>query len=683
LPDTPVQLAARHARCAISLPDAPARPIRISTWHPTFNRRALYTRKMAAPFARRVSSPSRLLDPSPSPQIITRVFGPNAARDPFEEPPMPHFADPEDRHPPEVDLPREVESPRVTADDDANNVFFNQVVARPKPPVEEPPATRERLVEVETAAEEARLLAQRAAADLYDAAAQVELARAPLADATRIQRECADDLEAAAQRLSHAQVENERLVKTTGTNSSTAWDARRDEADAVAATDAKMEAAERMRRASETVKKAEEFVNESTVNLERQRAADEAAVQASFDAIDAANELAASMDAVDQALMEADSRHKDAVRMTLECNEQLRLSRDAKDSDGVAEASSAIAAWQRELDLSKNALDRARKAQADLLARTEEAVAAAEAAEEEKNEASQRAKGAEVKLTAARDLLGKARQNFREAMAAASAKKTEVRVVEERRETAVETKIRVQAAAITARSAFEHALTRKLWADDRLDEESDRAEMLALKRDMAQSISQQSEQRAKALKKEALAYAKRVLEVEAAREAEAEEEARLAREQAAAVAKESEERAKARREEAWELVARLAEAEAAAEEAASREFEARKTAKVAKDELASIAEFEPVTSASKREEAKRLAEQLAYAEAVAEAERLVEEERVRILQMQEAAKQNRAKTVGEARRLVSEQYGVATLSNNAKAFNASAKEASPSWLLWE
>ena len=122
----------------------------------------------------------------------------------------------------------------------------------------------------------------------------------------------------------------------------------------------------------------------------------------------------------------------------------------------------------------------------------------------------------------------------------------------------------------------------------------------------------------------------------------------MAREQAAAVAKESEERAKARREEAWELVARLAEAEAAAEEAASREFEARKTAKVAKDELASIAEFEPVTSASKREEAKRLAEQLAYAEAVAEAERLVEEERVRILQMQEAAKQNRARTVGEA-----------------------------------
>ena len=106
-------------------------------------------------------------------------------------------------------------------------------------------------------------------------------------------------------------------------------------------------------------------------------------------------------------------------------------------------------------------------------------------------------------------------------------------------------------------------------------------------------------------------------------------------------------------------------------------------AKVAKDELASIAEFEPVTSASKREEAKRLAEQLAYAEAVAEAERLVEEERVRILQMQEAAKQNRARTVGEARRLVSEQYGVATLANNAKAFKASAKEASPSWLLWE
>ena len=112
---------------------------------------------------------------------------------------MPHFADPaedlESTLPSEVDLPRERYT-RVAADDDAN-VFFNQVVARPKPPVE-PPATRERLVEVETAAEEARLLAQRAAADLYDAAAQVELARAPLADATNIQRECADDLEAAA-----------------------------------------------------------------------------------------------------------------------------------------------------------------------------------------------------------------------------------------------------------------------------------------------------------------------------------------------------------------------------------------------------------------------------------------------------------------------------------------------------
>ena len=92
---------------------------------------------------------------------------------------MPHFADPaedlESTLPSEVDLPRERYT-RVAADDDAN--VFSQVVARPKPPVE-PPATRERLVEVETAAEEARLLAQRAAADLYDAAAQVELARAP------------------------------------------------------------------------------------------------------------------------------------------------------------------------------------------------------------------------------------------------------------------------------------------------------------------------------------------------------------------------------------------------------------------------------------------------------------------------------------------------------------------------
>ena len=53
---------------------------------------------------------------------------------------MPHFADPaEDRLPSEVDLPRE--SPRVAADD-AANVFLNQVVARPKPPVE-PPATRD------------------------------------------------------------------------------------------------------------------------------------------------------------------------------------------------------------------------------------------------------------------------------------------------------------------------------------------------------------------------------------------------------------------------------------------------------------------------------------------------------------------------------------------------------------
>ena len=196
---------------------------------------------------------------------------------------------------------------------------------------------------------------------------------------------------------------------------------RADEAEAVAATDAKMEAAERMRRASETSKRGG-IRQRVTVNLERQRAADEAAVQASFDAIDAANELVASMDAVDQALMEADSRHKDAC-MTLECNEQLRLSRDAKDADGVAEASSALAAWQRELDLSKNALDRARKAQADLLARTEEAFAAAQAAEEAKTVASQRAKGAEVKLASARELLGKARQNFREAMAAASAKR--------------------------------------------------------------------------------------------------------------------------------------------------------------------------------------------------------------------------------------------------------------------
>lgn len=502
-------------------------------------------------------------------------------------------------------------------------------------------------------------------------------------------------MEACARRLSHAQVENERIVKSTSTNSSSAWDARKDETDALKATEAKLAAGERMRAASDAVKKAEAFVNEATANVERRRVRMDIAIQAAFNAIDTANGLAASMDTVDAALMESDERHKDAVRMVLECNEELRLSREAQDADGVAEASSALAAWQRELDQSKNALNRARAEQADVLTRTEDAILRAENADEEKADATKKAEGADVQLAAARDQLAKARQNFRDAMAAASAKKTEVRSVEERRETAVETNIRVQAAAITARAAFEHALTRKLWADDRLDKESDKADMLKLRADMATNLSAQSDARAKALKKEALAYAKKVLNVEAEREAEAEAEAAAAKAAAAAVAKESETKAAARREEAWELVARLAEAEAAAEEASSREFEARKTASLAKDELAHIAEFEPVTARSKREEARRLAEQLAYSEAVAEAERLVEEERFRILQMQEAAKQNRAVAVGEARRLVSKQYGVAdaktvnAFANNAvmsrrdSSGDAGVKEASPSWLLWE
>ena len=63
--------------------------------------------------------------------------------------------------------------------------------------------------------------------------------------------------------------------------------------------------------------------------------------------------------------------------------------------------------------------------------------------------------------------------------------------------------------------------------------------------------------------------------------------------------------------------------------------------------------------------------------------------------MQEAAKQNRAVAVGEARRLVSKQYGVAdaktvnAFANNAvksrrdSSGDAGVKEASPSWLLWE
>ena len=83
--------------------------------------------------------------------------------------------------------------------------------------------------------------------------------------------------------------------------------------------------------------------------------------------------------------------------------------------------------------------------------------------------------------------------------------------------------------------------------------------MLKLRADMATNLSAQSDARAKALKKEALAYAKKVLNVEAEREAEAEAEAAAAKAAAAAVAKESETKAAARREEAWELVARLAE----------------------------------------------------------------------------------------------------------------------------
>lgn len=220
---------------------------------------------------------------------------------------MPHFAEPNTH---EEILP--LASQTDDTDTDEDNVFFvNQVVARPK----ETRATRERLVEVEFAAEEARLHAQRAAADLYEAAAQVELARAPLAEAVAIQKDAEDELEACARRLSHAQVENERIVKSTNTNSSSAWDARKDEADALKATEAKLAAGERMRAASDAVKKAEAFVNEATANVERRRVRMDIAIQAAFNAIDTANGLAASMDAVDAALMESDERHKDAVRM--------------------------------------------------------------------------------------------------------------------------------------------------------------------------------------------------------------------------------------------------------------------------------------------------------------------------------------------------------------------------------
>ena len=220
---------------------------------------------------------------------------------------MPHFAEPNTH---EEILP--LASQTDDTDTDEDNVFFvNQVIARPK----ETRATRERLVEVEFAAEEARLHAQRAAADLYEAAAQVELARAPLAEAVAIQKDAADELEACARRLSHAQVENERIVKSTSTNSSSAWDARKDETDALKATEAKLAAGERMRAASEAVKKAEAFVNEATANVERRRVRMDIAIQAAFNAIDTANGLAASMDTVDAALMESDERHKDAVRM--------------------------------------------------------------------------------------------------------------------------------------------------------------------------------------------------------------------------------------------------------------------------------------------------------------------------------------------------------------------------------
>jgi len=220
---------------------------------------------------------------------------------------MPHFAEP-NTHEEILTLASQTDD----TDTDEDNVFFvNQVVARPK----EAPATRERLVEVEFAAEEARLHAQRAAADLYEAAAQVELARAPLAEAVAIQKDAADELEACARRLSHAQVENERIFKSTSTNSSSAWDARKDEADALKATEAKLAAGERMRAASDAVKKAEAFVNEATANVERRRVRMDIAIQAALNAIDTANGLAASMDAVDAALMESDERHKDAVRM--------------------------------------------------------------------------------------------------------------------------------------------------------------------------------------------------------------------------------------------------------------------------------------------------------------------------------------------------------------------------------
>lgn len=500
-------------------------------------------------------------------------------------------------------------------------------------PVSTPPKdtapSRERLEQLEQAATEAKLASDRASQELYDASALLKQTAAPLASAKQNHAEQTQTVEALLIKL---QVAEDGLTRADGNYTPVAVSNEN-------AVRAKHTAGTNMSELTKLAKEAGEEVELAKARLEQCRLSLSEADVRKGNAVTLAAQTAGDMDTADKSLVDADSTFQRLHLSTIKLGDQVAAAKLVKDFAAMEHLKGELRTAKTELDSSRNQLDVAAANQMRALQKAEEAIDQAEVVQSEHAfvlEQYTEAEGYLKEITQTRDSL---REQFRNAMSDASSIRTKATETQSNFTSALERLYAARAQVSVNKSAVERAVAVLGDYQRNLEVMSDKQDTASIHKQMAERVAERSAEIYQNAKREAGTYGQLVVASEAALDSIAAAEAAAAEAQKARAHADLNKRDIGRVEHAWTLAAKVAEAEAAAVEGFS---------------------LEESTAKERANEAARLQRELDMSELIAAKERVTEEDRLRVLEMMEMAKRNRAMDMASKTNTLAGKYSVSS-----------------------
>ena len=508
------------------------------------------------------------------------------------------------------------------------------------PPKETAPC-RETLAQLELVADDAKAASHRAQTELYDASSRLKQTESPLATASQNHGEQQQKVDAAVANLRAAEDQMQRAdanYAPVAFSNDAAVRAKHSSGTAMS------DLTHSVKAKAEEVLVAKQRVDELKLLLGNAETKRDSGVSLAALAAD-------EMDKSERHLVNCDTQFRHMHGLVVKLSDELAAAKLVRDvtTPHLETLKTHLLEKKRDLEHARNALDVAAANQLRAVSIAEQSIAQVERVGKEHGLALGRFDLGEAfskTVTSEKDAL---REQFQRAVSSASAVREKASATQQNFAEALARVYAARAELATKTHSVEVAVSILGDFEGLLEKASVAQDVASIDKQMAERLSARSGEIFDAAKKKASDYARLVVASEAVLDAEWASEAAHAEAQKARASADLSKKDISRVEHAWALAARVAEAEAAAVEGFSLETAAAK---------------------ERANEAAALQRELHVQEANSAKERVAEQDKLRVLEMMEMAKRNRAmdmksKTSGLAGKYAGGSGDAQTQRNNA------------------